>query len=95
MLDRLERIDALRAASADPGTLLAELRELLVEGEAWLAAEHPKRSGDGAHAFPTAASGNGAVAGPAPAAALAELQAALAATIRRRSEEVLPERSSP
>jgi hypothetical protein len=45
VLDRLARIDALRAAGAEPGTLLAELRALLREGEAWAAAEGPAAGG--------------------------------------------------
>jgi hypothetical protein len=39
VLERLERIEALREAEAEPSRLLGELRALLVEGEAWLAAE--------------------------------------------------------
>ena len=42
VLERLQRIEALRTgaeAEAEPGRLLAELRALLSEGEAWLAAE--------------------------------------------------------
>jgi hypothetical protein len=37
--DRLERIDGLRRAGAAPARLLADVRALLAEGEAWLAAE--------------------------------------------------------
>jgi hypothetical protein len=39
VLERLQRIETLKRASAEPGRLLAELRALVVEGEAWLAAE--------------------------------------------------------
>jgi hypothetical protein len=39
VLDRLERIDALRGQGAAPGELLAELRALVREGEQWSAAE--------------------------------------------------------
>ncbi len=39
MLARLERINGLRRAGADPGRLLGELRLLVREGEAWAAAE--------------------------------------------------------
>lgn len=39
VIDRLGRIDALRSAGAGPGALLAELRELVREGQAWASAE--------------------------------------------------------
>ena len=39
MLARLERIEALDREQAPPGNLLAELRLLLVEAEAWARAE--------------------------------------------------------
>jgi hypothetical protein len=39
VMERLERIERLRAAGAVGSALLAEVRSLLVEGEAWLAAE--------------------------------------------------------
>jgi hypothetical protein len=39
VIERLERIDALRAAGAPAGELLDEVRGLLAEGERWLAAE--------------------------------------------------------
>jgi hypothetical protein len=35
VLVRLERIEALERSRADPALLLAELRELVVEAEAW------------------------------------------------------------
>jgi hypothetical protein len=35
VLDRLARIEALDAEGAPPGALLAELRALLAEAEAW------------------------------------------------------------
>ena len=41
VLDRLERIDALRKEDAPAGVLLDEVRSLLSEAEAWTAAEHP------------------------------------------------------
>jgi hypothetical protein len=41
VLDRLERIDALRRDDAPAGVLLDEVRSLLSEAEAWCAAEHP------------------------------------------------------
>ena len=42
ILDRLERIDALRRDGAPAPDLLAEVRNLLAEGERWLAAEKPE-----------------------------------------------------
>ncbi len=39
MLARLRRIETLEREGAPPPTLLAEIRELLREGEAWLSAE--------------------------------------------------------
>jgi hypothetical protein len=39
VIDRLERIEALEREGARPEALLAEVRELLREGEAWIAAE--------------------------------------------------------
>ena len=41
VLERLERIDRLQACGSPRGALLAEVRKLLEEGEAWLAAEGP------------------------------------------------------
>jgi hypothetical protein len=41
ILERLERIDALRRDGAPAADLLAEVRNLLDEGERWLAAERP------------------------------------------------------
>ena len=35
MLERLERIDALDRARAEPGEIVAELRALIEEAEAW------------------------------------------------------------
>ena len=45
LLARLERIEALDRAHAGPGDLLAELRSLLSEAEAWARAEHPVPDG--------------------------------------------------
>ena len=42
ILERLERIDALRRDGAPGPDLLAEVRNLLAEGERWLAAEKPE-----------------------------------------------------
>ncbi len=41
VLERLERIDALRREGAHTSDLLAEVRSLLAEGERWIAAERP------------------------------------------------------
>jgi hypothetical protein len=41
VLERLERIDALRREGAPAADLLAEMRGLLAEGERWIAAEQP------------------------------------------------------
>lgn len=41
MLERLERIDALKREGAPAADLLVEVRSLLDEGERWLAAEKP------------------------------------------------------
>ena len=41
VLERLERIDALRWEGAPAADLLAEVRSLLAEGERWIAAERP------------------------------------------------------
>ena len=38
-MERLERIEALERERAGPRAILAEVRELLREGEAWLQAE--------------------------------------------------------
>jgi hypothetical protein len=45
VLDRLERIEALRSADAPAGVLLDEVRSLLLEAEEWAAAD---RAGDAA-----------------------------------------------
>jgi hypothetical protein len=39
VMERLDRIEGLQRAQAPAGVLLAELRALLREGEAWVAAE--------------------------------------------------------
>lgn len=40
VIRRLERIEALQSTRASAEVLLDEVRQLLREGEAWLAAEH-------------------------------------------------------
>jgi hypothetical protein len=42
VIERLERIDALRREGAPAADLLVEVRSLLAEGERWLAAEKPE-----------------------------------------------------
>jgi hypothetical protein len=44
VLARLERIDALDRAHADPSLVLGELRELVREAEAWARQEHDARA---------------------------------------------------
>ena len=44
VIERLERIEALKESGASPRVILGEVRSLLVEGERWLAAE---RAGTG------------------------------------------------
>lgn len=39
MIERLERIEALDRATADPAELLAEVRGLLLDAEAWVRVE--------------------------------------------------------
>ena len=47
VIRRLERIEAMQGARAPAADLLAEVRQLLREGEAWLAVEHGEgTSGD-------------------------------------------------
>jgi len=48
VIRRLERIETLQDAHAPAADLLAEVRQLLREGEAWLAVEHGgEASGNG------------------------------------------------
>lgn len=81
VIRRLERIEALRSSRAPAEELLGEVRHLLAEGEAWLAAEG--RAGGAGHG-----------SGPSPgggrpteeaAAALADCRARL-----NRRREVVP-----
>ena len=56
VIRRLERIESLQGAHAPAADVLAEVRQLLREGEAWLAVEHENGgSGDEAAGRPTAA----------------------------------------
>ena len=41
VIDRLERIEALRRGDAPAGVLLGEVRSLLAEAEAWAEADRP------------------------------------------------------
>jgi hypothetical protein len=70
VIQRLERIEALQSAQAPADELLGEVRQLLSEGEAWLAAERGG-SGNGAECV-----AGGGVTGAA--AALAGCRATLA-----------------
>ena len=56
VIRRLERIETLQGAHAPAADLLAEVRQLLREGEAWLAVEHENGgSGNGEAGSPTEA----------------------------------------
>jgi hypothetical protein len=44
VIERLARIEALEAAGASPAQLLAELRELVAEAEAWAGREGGDRA---------------------------------------------------
>jgi hypothetical protein len=46
VIRRLERIEALQGAEAPAAELLSEVRQLLAEGEAWLAAERAGARGE-------------------------------------------------
>lgn len=48
VLDRLERIEALKNADAPAGVLLGEVRSLLVEAEEWAAADGAGRPAEAA-----------------------------------------------
>jgi hypothetical protein len=50
VIQRLERIEALQSSQAPAETLLGEVRQLLREGEAWLAAEQRAGAAGGAGA---------------------------------------------
>ena len=84
VIQRLERIEALQSSHAPAEELLGEVRQLLSEGEAWLAAERDGTGGvDG--------NGRGGEAGWATAgaaAALADCRQTFAA-----SREVMPEKA--
>ena len=56
VLERLERIDTMRTGQAAPGALLEELRGLLRDGQAWLAAEPAVEGGKTAAALDRLAS---------------------------------------
>ena len=47
VIRRLERIESLRHVQAPAEELLAEVKQLLAEGEAWLAAERSGARADG------------------------------------------------
>jgi hypothetical protein len=77
VIERLERIEALQSSRAPAEALLGEVRQLLREGEAWLAAEH--------HGAREAAGGRAADLHAEAAAALDGCRATLA-----EAEEVVP-----
>jgi hypothetical protein len=82
VIRRLERIEALQSVQAPAEELLAEVRQLLAEGEAWLAAERGGARGHGGNELSEARASVTAGA----AAALEGCRASLAV-----NEEVLPE----
>jgi hypothetical protein len=51
VMRRLDRIEALDRERAHPGTLLAELRALVHEAEAWVRVEGDERSADAVDAM--------------------------------------------
>jgi hypothetical protein len=77
VIRRLERIETLQGAEAPAADLLAEVRQLLREGEAWLAVEHANGG-----------SGNGNARGGHTAAAEAALRGCRASI--GEGEEVAP-----
>jgi hypothetical protein len=79
VIQRLERIETLQSARAPAADLLAEVKQLLREGEAWLAAEH-----DGARA-----TGDGGAAREATSEAESVLRGCRAVLVGR--EGVVPE----
>jgi len=81
VIQRLERIEALQSAQAPATRLLAEVRQLLREGEAWLAVEHDGARAEAVGAF---ARETAAEATAGAAAALKECRTTLA-----RREEVV------
>lgn len=82
VIQRLERIEALQSARAPADELLAEVRQLLREGEAWIAAEHRDGDGRGGDA--------GGEGGADPTAGAAAVLDGCRATLAER-EEVMPE----
>ena len=53
VIRRLERIESLKGAEAPAAELLAEVRQLLREGEAWLAVEREQGDERSANGRPT------------------------------------------
>jgi hypothetical protein len=82
IIQRLERIEALQKMQAPAEELLAEVKRLLAEGEAWLAAERSEARAQGGHTRTGVRAGETAAA----AAALDGCRATLAA-----NEEVVSE----
>ena len=84
VIQRLDRIEALQSSQAPAEELLGEVRQLLSEGEAWLAAERDETGG-------VAGNGRRGEAGRATdeaAAAIANCRETITAT-----REVMPETS--
>lgn len=71
IIRRLERIEALQCSHAPAAALLAEVRQLLCEGEAWLAAEQRASRSE------SAPGGTGGEATDGAKAALADCRATL------------------
>jgi hypothetical protein len=84
VIRRLERIEALQSTQAPAEQLLAEVRQLLAEGEAWLAVE---RGGGRGHR----GDGLGEVRAGATAGAATALQGCRATLAA--NEEGVPERT--
>ena len=68
ILERLERIDALRSDDAPAGVLLDEVRELLADAEDWVSEEQlPSRTRSAvASARQALAAGESAIVAPQP-----------------------------
>jgi hypothetical protein len=68
ILERLERIDALRSDDAPAGVLLEEVRALLTDAEDWVSEEQvPSRTGDAVASVREAlAAGQSVLVGPHP-----------------------------
>jgi len=61
VLARLERIESLERACADPGVLLGELRALVREAEAWAKRERDPRAENAARSLEARLAGHATV----------------------------------